>query len=205
MLFSLFRLALAAPILLLLTVRASALSVLPPSFPELVAEADTIVQGRVVEVTPHRTTSPTGQPLILTRVTWEITDAAKGSADAQLQLDFLGGRIGEDRLTVTGMPTFKVGETTILFAQRDKPSLCPLVAAGHGCYRVVAASEMRDAVVLRNDGTPLTSPNEVGQPLSHQAAAPLAASTSGLSPTQFLNAVRAQIAASARPNDSVAQ
>ncbi len=146
--------------------RVEAMSVLPPTFEELVAEAGRIVRARVVAVEPFTTLAPDGTPIVKTRVHWLPLRTLKGAPAETLVLEFLGGRIGGEFLAVAGMPTFAVGDEEFLFVEPDTRVLCPLIAAGHGRYRVAVEATTRRAMVTRDNGAPLVDPAEVALPLS---------------------------------------
>src|SRR5687768_1244956 len=76
---------------------AHATTVVPPSFPELVAEADGIYRGRVTSIQARRVPLPEGDgSVIKTFVTFTVERVLKGPEQAQLTLEFLGGTIGDE-------------------------------------------------------------------------------------------------------------
>jgi len=181
------------------------MSVLPPTFAELVAESGQIVHGRVVSVQPYRSTTPDGRSLIKTRVTWEVDCTLKGSAATTLTLDFLGGRVGTEALAVPGMPQFSVGNEDFLFVEPNHEVICPLIAAGHGRYRVQRDASTGQRFVARQNGQPLTDPARVVESLEAPTvspASPASAPASGpLTPEGFESAIRTAVQQStALPN-----
>ena len=79
-----------------------ATSVVPPSFPELVAEADGIYRGRVTSIQARRVPLPEGDgSVIKTFVTFAVERALKGAEQTQLTLEFLGGTVGDETITVS--------------------------------------------------------------------------------------------------------
>lgn len=174
---------------------ARATSVIPPTFPELVAEAESIVQGTVTAVESRLTTAPNGRPVIMTFVTVTVADSVKGTATAgsSLTLQFLGGTVGKQTLAVTGMPTFKVGDREFLFVQGNGKNYCPLVALYHGRYRVLTDAATQRDYIARDNGVPLTALAEVGFPLTDRSL--LAAThtpAAALSLASFASQVRTQ-------------
>jgi hypothetical protein len=155
------RLLLAA-LLLALAPALRATSVIPPSFPELVAEAETIVRGRVTAVTARRV-ARTDAPgsVIRTYVTLAVERVLKGTAPAEVTLELLGGSLGPDRLVVAGMPSFSLGARELVFIQRNGVQFCPLVGMGHGRYRVQRDDAAARDVVLRDNGVPLRETADV--------------------------------------------
>jgi hypothetical protein len=170
---------------------AQGFSVVAPTFDELVDEAADIVRGKVVSVESYRTTSANGTPVIKTRVTWQIASSLKGASDETLTLEFLGGRVGAESLSVSGMPEFKVGEDDFLFVEPNRRVICPLIAAGHGRYEVRMNEATGKPAVYRNNGRPLTTTADVARPLDQvqSTAQPPAA----LTPEDFATEIRSTL------------
>lgn len=163
----------------LATVPAFALTVRPPSFAELVAEADTIVLATVTEVSARRVTTAAGHEVIKTFVRVRVEQAFKGEPGAEFDLVLTGGQVGNERLLVPGLPQFEVGATEFLFLAGNGRVMCPLIAAAHGAYPVVQDPVSGEREVRRRNGRPLTSIAEIGHPLDEpgraRGAQPLAA------------------------------
>lgn len=198
-------------LLLLCAALARATSVIPPSFPELVQEADSIHRGRVVDIQAVRATAPDGTPIIKTHVTLALERTLKGAERTTITLEFLGGTIGDESLVVTGMPKFNLGAVEYVFVQRNGVQFCPLVAMGHGRYRVARDAASNRDYLARDNGTPLTDLAEVEIPLAAQAALPPAiraaqaasAVTRALTPAAFEAGIVAELqrpTVRARPN-----
>lgn len=184
----------ALPLLAALAGRAAATTVIPPDFPGLVDRAETVFRGEVVGITADLI-SREGQRAIFTRVTFRVLEAIKGRPEPLVTLEFLGGTVGELTLEVTGMPRFQAGKQEIVFVAGGGPAISPLVAMAFGRYRIE-----RDATggeyVARDNGQPLRSVDEVGQPFLSpalqivQARAADAAGPRPLSPGEFAGQVR---------------
>lgn len=195
--------------LLLAAAVARATTVQPPTFSELVDEADGIYRGRVTTVLARRVATPEGASIIKTFVTFAVERTIKGSARPDIVLEFLGGTIGDESLEVGGTPHFDVGDREILFVQQNGVQFCPLVRLGHGRYRVERDATTRADYVARDDGAPLTATDEVALPLGHdaapqgpaRAAAPRDASLA-LSPDAFETRIRGEIQR-ARPREQL--
>lgn len=143
-----------------------ATTVLPPSFDELVAGADQIVRGQVVEVKMERQSSKPGQPpVVVTKVKVAVERTLAGDEQETVELVFLGGEVADEKLTVIGQPQFLVGDREILFVQGNGIQMSPLVAMGHGRYMLV--DEAGEERVVRNDGAPLLATASVSKPLPH--------------------------------------
>lgn len=173
---------------------ARATSVTPPSFPELVSEAQVIAQGTVTSVASRRVDGPQGH-VIKTFVDFAVEKSLKGNPPSTLTLEFLGGTVGTDTLHVGGMPEFKIGEREILFVQNNGTQFCPLVRFTHGRYRVHTDAASHRNFVARDDDTPLTSTSEVQLPENDMATARAAhAPATALSPDDFEAQISAEIA-----------
>ena len=174
---------------------ARALSVIAPTFPELVAEASTIVRGKVKEISSRKVAGARGE-LIKTFVTFNVSSALKGARDGEeVTLSFLGGQVGDERLEVPGMPAFNVGAEDYLFINA-KGGICPLVGAMHGRYRLVTPQKERRPYVARDDHAPLVQVSDVIKPMRESGAvnALSDAIERALSPEEFEKRVLAEIA-----------
>lgn len=145
-----------------------AMSVIAPSFDELVNSADFVVRGVVTDIQYVASDTPQGQA-IHTLVTFHVEHVLKGNPDPDVTLSFLGGKVGRHTLSVVGMPKFAVGEREIVFVARNGQVICPLVAAGHGRYRVRHDATSNRDFVARDNNAPLTSTAEIAQPLDEAA------------------------------------
>lgn len=159
-----------AALALLLAPVARAMSVIPPTFAELVAEATTVVRGEVTEVRSEEFDSPQGRG-VRTLVTLRVERTLKGEAATTLTLSFLGGKVGKRTLRVVGMPTFSVGRRELVFVAGNGTVLCPLVGAGHGRYHVLTDAATQREYVTRENQVPLSSTDEIPLPLEATAAA----------------------------------
>lgn len=166
---------------------AQALSVVPPTFEELVNESGRIVQAQVTAVESFRTVSPTGHSLIKTRVTWTVTNVLKGDVAKSMELEFLGGRTGDEVMAVSGMPEFRVGDRDFLFVEPNEKVICPLIAAGYGRYPIVANQVTGAVEVRRSNGLALTQTAQVGDPLDQTTSSSPAAAA--MTPDEFSAAV----------------
>lgn len=173
-------------LLCLLAPFAPATTVVPPNFPELIAEADAIYRGRVTGVESRRVDRPDGGRVIKTFVALAIERVLKGADEASLTLEFLGGTIGDETLEVGGVPKFAVGEHGIVFVQKNGLQFCPLVRLGHGRYRLERDRASGRDYVARDNRAPLLTVAEVEAPLSEGMVAPASADLSrALSPAAF--------------------
>lgn len=197
------RLRLSAVLLLLLAPFAAATSVVPPTFSELVQEADAIYRARVTAVQARRVALADGSgSVIKTFVTLAIERVLKGAEQSEVTLEFLGGAVGDESLIVSGMPKFNLGAREIVFVQKNGVQFCPLVALAHGRYRILRDDATAAERLVRDNGVPLTSPADVELPLATLPAALRAASAaanagSALTPAAFETSIRAEVERSA--------
>lgn len=184
------RLALACAAL---AVTARATTVIPPTFPELVAEAELIVRGTILAVESRSVATPQG-PAIHTFVTIAVEEILKGNAPARLTLTLAGGTLGGKSARIAGVPQFQPGDREILFVQGNGRSFCPLVGLGHGRYRVLSDAATGRDYIARDNRVPLASTGQVGLPLPDPArlAAVARAAPGGLAPADFVAQIRAQ-------------
>jgi hypothetical protein len=121
----------------------------PPTLRQMVDRADRIFVGEVTNVRSYRTGTS-----IHTDVTFRTSETVKGAPSQMVLLTFLGGTVGEDTLSVAGMPRFVPGEEQVVFSLPGERHVSPIVGLWHGRVRVSRDPRTRVARVLRNDGTP---------------------------------------------------
>lgn len=164
---------------------ARATSVTPPSFSELVGEAQTIARGTVAAVESRWVDAPDGR-IIKTFVTFTVEKRIKGNPPDSLTLEFLGGTVGTESLKVDGMPHFQIGEREILFVRDNGVQFCPLVRLMHGRYRVRADQATGRRYVARDDDTPMASVNDVELPAdTHGVAKAFRSAATAMAPDDF--------------------
>src|SRR4051794_31947742 len=101
------RLFILAGALVMASKAAFATTVIPPSFDQLVQQAEVIFQGTVTEVRPQWV-GEGSQRQIVSYITFKVDDAVKGSAGQSYTIRMYGGSIGEDAMGISDAPTFKV-------------------------------------------------------------------------------------------------
>lgn len=171
---------------------ARAMSVQPPTFPELVAEASVAVRARVDHVESRFVTGSDGQRALKTFVTFSTLKTLKGKPSAQFTLEFLGGEKDGERWSVPGMPQFAVGDEEFVFPTAGA-SLCPLVGAMHGRYRVLTDPSSHRRYVARDNLEPLTRLEDVARPIDADTLRTATDVTRALTPDAFESAVADQV------------
>ncbi len=143
------------------TGRVSATSYLAVTFEDLLAKADMIFVGDVLDVRPFVVDYGKG-PFIKTRVTFVVRDPLWGTSSTLEILEFAGGEIGDVGEGVADMPTFRPGDRRVVFARRDR-SINPIVGFTQGLMRVTRDEAGLD-VIQTSTGEPLARTEDIGRP-----------------------------------------
>jgi hypothetical protein len=177
---------------------ANATTVLAPSFEELVAQADIVFEGEVIETRARVSAERDGSPIV-TDVYFRIRKVLKGESSPSLVLQFLGGEVGDLGFKVDGVPTFATGDRDVIFAQTPARLISPIVGMMYGRVRITADGAGRQEIVRLFDGRPLRDVGTFGA----AAAQPLLSANPSMSLTAFESAIVAeaarQAAAKGRP------
>lgn len=140
---------------------ARATTVIPPTFDELVSQAEIIFQGTVTEV-KSQWTGEGAQRHIVSYVTFQVDEAVKGDAGATYTLRLLGGTVDGQTMEVTDTPKFKAGDRDIVFVENNGTQFIPLVGIMHGRFRVREDKETGAEVVVDNSGQAITDLAHLG-------------------------------------------
>jgi len=109
---------------------------------DFVAGASDIVTGRVLEATARWGQ----QNRIFTDVTVEISGTAKGNAskaNSTITFSVIGGKIDGLAMVASEMPTFKVGEDTVIYLREYKPGKYVVYGGTRGKVSVSTAGEAK--------------------------------------------------------------
>lgn len=175
-----------------------ALSVIPPSFPQLVEKSSQVARLKVERVYSRWDVTPQGS-VIRTYVECRNLRTLKGSDDAVVTLRFLGGQVGNDAMTIADMPTLEEGGTYVVFLSENGRAFCPLVSAQHGLYPIVVDPTNQEEYVTRSNGQRLRAVDDVETPIIAQSAHPALrlAAGAGLTLQEFEAAITSEIARTA--------
>jgi hypothetical protein len=165
-----FILLAAAVILALQPLVAPATTVRAPSFDSLVNQADYVVRAVVKSVSSEFQTSGTNRHII-TKVALSVSEVVKGTPPQPLVLEMLGGKVGDVVMTVDGAPQFLVGDEDILFIHGNGEQISPLVAIMYGRYPIYRDATSGEDYVVRSNGMPLYSEQDVSLPLTKLSTA----------------------------------
>src|SRR6478736_9808919 len=149
------------PVLFALGFTASATTVIPPNFDELVGRAQIIFEGEVTGL-QSQWIGEGAEHRIVTFVTFKVDDTLKGDPGARYSIRMLGGTVDGRTMEVTDAPKFKVGDHDILFVENNGSQFIPLVGIMHGRFRVKKDEAGRDAV-FTNEGSPLSDVTQLGK------------------------------------------
>ena len=181
---------------------AAATTVIPPTFDELVQEADVIFQSTVLDVRSEWTGAG-AQRHIVSYVTFRVDEPIKGQAGATYTLRMLGGTVNGETMGVADAPQFKAGERDILFVEKNGTQFIPLVGIMHGRFRVLEDAASGKEIVVTNAGQPVTDVAALGKDrgvlefdAAHSSTGALPGSTLGVA--EFKAAIRARLGISAR-------
>jgi hypothetical protein len=170
--------------------RVTATTVIPPTFDQLVQQAEFIFQGTVTDV-KSVFEGEGGQRHIETYVTFQVQDSVKGENGNSYTIRMLGGTVGDETMLVTDAPKFKVGDRDILFVEHNYDQFVPLVGIGHGRFHIQRDEESGHDIVINDEGEPVKDLAKLGREEESVAAA------EALSPEQLKSAVKNQLQAQA--------
>ena len=157
-----FGLALA----LLLPLAGRATTVEAPEFKELLSQSDYVVRGVVTSIDSEWRQTDDGRSYIASQVAIEVHDVLRGTPPATVVLQMVGGRVGEDELVVEGAPKLRLGEESIFFVQGNGRLFLPLTGLMHGVYPILHNFQGGADYVLRSNGMPLYSEQDISLPMS---------------------------------------
>jgi hypothetical protein len=162
-------------------------SVVPPTFEQLVSQAQEIFQGVVTDVRSEWA-STGAERHIVTYVTFRVEDRLKGNVGATYSIRLLGGTVNGQTMVVTDTPKFEVGDRDILFVENNGSQFVPLVGIGHGRFRVDREQTTDRDVVMTSEHKPVSDVSQLGR--NERAA------TAGraLSVDEFKGAIRTRLA-----------
>jgi hypothetical protein len=138
-----------------------ATTVIPPTFDQLVSDAELIFQGTV---TASRSLWIGGgaERCIVTDVTFRIEDAIKGAPGKSYTIQMLGGTVDGETIDVSDAPKFKVGDCDILFVEHNGSQFVPLVGIMHGRFHLQTDSGGRETVT-KESGASVANVDKLGR------------------------------------------
>ena len=167
--------------------RINATTVIPPTFDQLVEQAELIFQGTVTDVRSVWE-GEGAQRHIDSYVTFQVQDSVKGTAGASYTIRMLGGTVGDETMQVTDSPKFKVGDRDILFVEHNGQQFVPLVGIMHGRFRIQREAQTGREIVATNEGDGVIDPEQLGK-----EANPFLRTASAISPIDFKEAIQTRL------------
>lgn len=175
-----------------------ATTVRAPSFEELVDGSALVFRGRVESVQNVWSGEDANRHLA-TRVVFVVETVLKGSPGGPLTLEFMGGERDGKRFDVEGMPRFAVGERGVFFVERSENRFCPIRRLRHGRYRIQPDATRGADHVVRDDHSPLRTPEAVREPLNERPRAAATQPGETMTLAAFEQAIVTRAAAAGTP------
>jgi hypothetical protein len=170
-----------------LVVASRATTVIPPTFEQLVDQADTIFQGTVTNV--RSVWSGEGALRhIESYVTFQIEDSLKGTPGQSYTIQILGGTVDGETMEVTDSPKFVVGDRDILFVEHNGEQFVPLVGINHGRFHIKQHAETGREIITNGEDAPVRDVKKFGREEESVTAA------EAISPTEFKSAIKQRLA-----------
>ena len=163
-----------------------ATTVSPPTFDQLVSDAELIFQGTVTG-TRSEWSGQGSERVIVTYVTIKIDDAMKGAPGGSYTIRMLGGTVDGETAEVSDAPRFKTGDRDILFVEHNGSQFVPLVGIMHGRFHVQTDAAGRE-IIAKDDGASLTNVSKLGRDEKGATTGP------ALSVADFKSAIRQKLA-----------
>jgi hypothetical protein len=170
-------------------VRVTATMVIPPTFQQLVQQAELIFQGTVTDVRSVWE-GEGAQRHIDTYVTFKIDDNVKGNATSSYTVRVLGGTVGDETMEVTDSPKFTVGDREILFVEHNNEQFVPLVGINHGRFHVQRDQQTGRDIVLNSEGEAVRDLTQLGR---NEEAATTNDVAEAISPDDLKSAVHQEL------------
>jgi hypothetical protein len=168
----------------------TATTVIPPTFDQLVKQAELIFQGIVTDARSVWE-GEGGQRHIETYVTFKVDDNVKGDAGSSYTIRMLGGTVGDQTMEVSDAPKFKIGDRDILFVEHNYDQFVPLVGIDQGRFHVQHDDTTGRDIVVNGEGEPVKNLAKLGYETESVSAA------EALTPEQLKSAVKSQLKAGA--------
>ncbi len=164
----------------------AATTVIPPTFDQLVGQAEVIFQGTVTDVRSVWA-GEGAQRHIDSYVTFKVEESIKGTPGTSYTIRLLGGSVAGETMEVTDSPKFKVGDRDILFVEHNGEQFVPLVGIMHGRFRVQRDEQTGRDFVTTGEGEPVRDLSKLGREEESATAA------EALSPAEFKSQIQTHL------------
>jgi hypothetical protein len=163
-------------------------TVIPPTFDQLVGDAEVIFEGTVTGLRSEWV-GQGSQRHIISSITFRIEDPIKGGSGAEYTIRMFGGTVDGHTMEVADAPRFKIGDRDILFVEHNGTQFIPLVGIMHGRFHVQPDDTGAQERIAKDSGVPVVDLSKLG------SDEPAAASGRALTKTEFKAAIRQKMAA----------
>ena len=163
----------------------TATTVIPPTFDQLVEQAQVIFHGTVTKLNSEWI-GEGGQRHIVTYTTFKVKDALKGAPGQTFTMRTFGGTVDGESMTIGDAPTFAVGDEDILFVENNGSQVIPLVGIMHGRFHVRKDDSGRE-MVTTNEDAPLRDVSRLGHAGTGADSAPV------MTPASFKAAIHTKL------------
>ena len=142
--------------------RLGATTVVPPTFEQLVRQAELIFQGTVIDVRSVWE-GEGAQRHIESYVTFQVEDGIKGSVTGTYTIQMLGGTVGDETFVISDAPKFQVGDRDVLFVENNGQQFVPLVGIMFGQFRVQHDEQTGRDIVVGSEGATIGDVTKLGR------------------------------------------
>jgi hypothetical protein len=139
-----------------------ATTVIPPTFDQLVGDADVIFEGTVTAIHSEWTGDGADRHIV-TYVTFRVEDAIKGALGGEYTIRMFGGTVDGHTMEVTDAPRFKVDDRDILFVTHNGTQFIPLVGIMHGRFHVQPDANGANEKIAKDNGATVADVAKLGQ------------------------------------------
>ncbi len=164
-----------------------ATTVIPPSFEQLVDQAELIFQGNVTRVS-SQWVGEGSERHIVSYVTFQIKDSVKGDPGQSYTIRMFGGTVDGETMEIADGPKFEVGDEDIVFVENNGSQVVPLVGIMHGRFHIRRDDSGRE-LVTTNEGEPVRDVARLG------TATESSATGEALTPAAFKAAIQSRLQA----------
>ena len=170
-------------------VSLSATTVIPPTFEQLVDQAEVIFRGSVTNVS-SQWIGEGAERHIVSYITFKVKDALKGAPGESYTMRTFGGTVGDETMNIGDGPEFKVGDDDVLFVENNGTQVVPLVGIMFGRFHVRKDASGQE-MIMTNEDQPLRSVSALGHAEAAEGTGP------GMSMGAFKAAIQGRITATA--------
>jgi hypothetical protein len=163
----------------------SATTVIPPSFDQLVNQAQEIFRGTVTKVSSEWTGEGADRHIV-SYITFKVKDSIKGSTGESFTMRTFGGTVDGETMAIGDGPVFNVGDEDFLFVENNGTQVVPLVGIMYGRFHVRKDNTGRESITT-NEERPVRDVAALDRPEIESASAPV------LSPSAFKAAIQAKL------------